>query len=165
MARIEIDGLIENIDYFLDERGKAIIPASKMALYDGAGEMIEGLKAEIRALPEDYGYVKKGGQPLQGLTSKQKQGLLDGCGISKMRRAGSAIEVTIGFAGYNSYKTKKYPKGQPNALIRRSLVKGTPYLKKNRFVNNAYKKNSQKVIKIICERFGAYAAQIINDKR
>ena len=71
------------------------------------------------------------------LSQEQKKGLLEGFGVSPIQNSDGYINVKIGFAGYNSVKTKKYPKGQPNALIARVTNSGSSYRQKTRFVDKA----------------------------
>ena len=54
------------------------------------------------------------------------------------------INTKIGFDGYNATKTKKYPNGQPNALIARSIESGTSKHQKTPFVRPAISKAKAK---------------------
>ena len=45
--------------------------------------------------------------------------------------------VKIGFAGYNGKVTRKYPNGQPNLMIARTLEAGNSFTQKNSFVTRA----------------------------
>ena len=47
------------------------------------------------------------------------------------------VNVKLGCDGYNSTKTEKYPNGQPNVLIARSVNSGTTFRKKTKFVDKA----------------------------
>lgn len=133
----EIEGFVKSID------NKTEL-AIKRGLFDGAKVFADEIKKETQSLPEDYGYIDRnkprGKARLTGLTSKQIDGLVDGLGIAKMKRKGNRIYVSVGFNGYNNYRTKKYPNGQPNNMIARSLVKGTAYLQPNPFVQRAFEK-------------------------
>lgn len=133
----EIEGFIKQID---DKTELAI----KRGLYDGAKVFADAIKKETQALPEDYGYIDRSASRkkarLTGLTSKQIDGLVKGIGIATMKRKGNRIYVSIGFDGYNDYKTHTYPNGQPNLMIARSLVKGTSYLMPDPFVQRAFDK-------------------------
>ena len=84
--------------------------------------------------------------PYSRLSDKEKQGLLDGFGVSPMQDDGGYINVKLGFDGYNGVKTKKYPKGQPNALIARVTESGSSYREKTPFIRpavNASKKQAE----------------------
>lgn len=100
------------------------------AVFAGAGIVADAIRANIQGLSESP-------SSRHGLTAKQKQGLLQGLGISRMKDESGFINVKIGFNGYNGHVSKKFPKGQPNALIARSAEKGTSYAPAQRFVSPA----------------------------
>lgn len=77
------------------------------------------------------------------LSEPEKEGLLEGFGISKLQNEDGYMNVKLGFDGYNSVKTKKYPKGQPNALIARITDSGSSYREKTPFVDDAVKKSKK----------------------
>ena len=54
----------------------------------------------------------------------------------KAKRSGLKVR-SVGFVGYNSIKTKKYPKGQPNRLIAASVNSGSSVRQKDPFVRRA----------------------------
>lgn len=108
------------------------------AVYQGAAIVADAIKAEINALPIDKGYGTAD-NPCIGVNAIQKKGLTEGFGISKMQNERGYINVKIGFAGYNALQTKKYPNGQPNALIARAVVSGTSFRRPNQFINRAQK--------------------------
>ena len=105
---------LEEYELFLSKLGEAAKPMIGAALYRGGEIMADALKKSVRA--------------------EQKKGLLDGFGISKMRKDNGVYNIKLGFDGYNSVKTKKYPQGQPNALIARSVESGTSFRKPHPFV-------------------------------
>lgn len=104
----------------------------------GAGVVADAVKAEIKALPVSNQYQSA------GLNSLQKKGLIDGFGIAGMRNDNGFLNVKLGFDGYNHYTTKKYPNGQPNSVIARSINSGSSYRKKNPFVDRATKATKSK---------------------
>lgn len=108
------------------------------AVYQGAAIVADAIKAEINALPIDKGYGTFD-NPCIGVNAIQKKGLTEGFGISKMQNERGYINVKLGFAGYNGLKTKKYPNGQPNALIARAVVSGTSFRRPNQFIDRAQK--------------------------
>lgn len=141
MARIKCDGLDDYIAK-LQKLGDVTEDIIKQAVYEGAGVLADGIRSSIQSLPtvKDSFYVHDG-ELLYGVTEKQKQGLLDGLGISEMKNEAGYINVKIGFNGYNSEKTRKYPQGQPNALIARSVESGTSVRIKRPFVRPAVARN------------------------
>lgn len=110
----------------------------KAALYEGVKVVADEIRKEVEAIP-----VRKKGEKQKvktGLTEAQKQGLLNGIGITKHEEDTFGVNAKVGFIGYNSVKTEKYPNGQPNALIARSLTRGTSYLQRHIFVKKAVAK-------------------------
>ena len=118
------------------------------AVYEMAKVVADKVRSSIQALPTvsneaNIATYKKG---YSRLSDKEKQGLLDGFGVSPMQDDGGYINVKLGFDGYNSVKTKKYPQGQPNALIARVTESGSSYREKTPFIRpavNASKKQAE----------------------
>lgn len=105
-------------------------------IYKGAEVVANAIKKEINNIPVEMEYSPSSGKK-HGITSVQKAGLRDGFGIAKLRDDSGFLNVKLGFDGYNGQKTKKYPNGQPNSVIARSLVSGTSFRAKNDFVGRA----------------------------
>ena len=100
------------------------------------------------------GRARDGGL-IDTVTLPQKAGLLDGFGISRMKDDGGFVNVKLGFDGYNSTRTEKYPRGQPNVLIARSVNSGTTFRKKTKFVDkavNSAKKAAEAAMDAACSR-------------
>ena len=106
------------------------------AIHDGAGVVADAVKANIQALPIDERYAS-GSTMLYGISEAQKQGLLEGFGIAPLQDDGGYLNVKLGFAGYNSVRTKNNPGGQPNSMIARSVNGGTSFRQRIPFVDNA----------------------------
>lgn len=121
------------------------------AVYAGADVVANSVRSAIQSLPEG----REGDSSIGIVTPAQKRGLLDGFGISRMRDDGGFVNVKLGFDGYNSVKTKKYPNGQPNALIARAVNSGTTFRKKTKFVDKAVdsaKKAAEAAMDAACSR-------------
>ena len=137
MATITFPGLniyAEEITKLGDKVPKLI----DAALYEGAKVMAEATQKEISGLTE--------------LTAIQRFGLHDGLGVAHFWREGGATVTKIGFEGYNGVRTKRWPRGQPNAMIARSLIRGTSWLRANRFTARAAKKARQASIEAMQQR-------------
>lgn len=116
------------------------------AISEGAAIVTDAIRANIQglqAVSDKAGliaYQKKGPAPL---TETAKKGLLDGLGITPMQDDNGFYNVKIGFDGpngdhgYNDLRTRKYPKGQPNVLVARSLESGSSISPKRPFVRPA----------------------------
>ena len=145
MATIKFPGLKEYEKRLstLGKEGKAI---AEKAVYAGAAIIADAVRANINALPavkDEWGVVAYNNNWSAPLTETPKKGLQDGFGISPMGNEDGILNVKLGFDGYNDMKTKKYPKGQPNAIIARSLESGSSIAKKRPFVAPAVRKTKK----------------------
>ena len=145
MAPIKFPGLKEYEKRLstLGKEGKAI---AEKAVYAGAAIIADAVRANINALPavkDEWGVVAYNNNWSAPLTETAKKGLQDGFGISPMGNEDGILNVKLGFDGYNDMKTKKYPKGQPNAIIARSLESGSSIAKKRPFVAPAVRKTKK----------------------
>jgi len=138
MARITTKGL-DDVLTKLDKLGNLSRETMGEIIYEGADIMADAIRAEIQSLPVTRQKVSRTGK-LNGVTSVQKAGLLDGFGVARMEDRGGTYNVKLGFAGYNKQRTEQYPGGQPNSVIARSVCSGTSFREKNDFVGRAMKK-------------------------
>lgn len=118
------------------------------AVYVGAGYVADRVKEALDDIPIDNRrYVN---DMRTGITDEQKQGLLDGFGISAMQNKNGYVNVKLGFDGYNSVVTKTFPKGQPNVLIARATESGSSFLPKFGTISkavNASKAQAEEIMK------------------
>ena len=154
MARFEFGG----IDNYIKQLNK-LQAASKngvigKTVYAGAAVVADSVRRAIQALPVGDGRARDGGL-VDTVTLPQKAGLLDGFGISRMKDDDGFVNVKLGFAGYTATRTKRYPRGQPNALIARSVNSGTTFRKKTKFVDkavNSAKRAAETAMDAACNR-------------
>lgn len=106
------------------------------AIYGAAGIVADEIRSQLKAVPSDEGYGTAS-EPTRGPKAGQKEGLLDALGISSMEEKSGYYDVKIGFDGYNGIKTKRWPNGQPNQMVARSIERGTSWMKANAFVKRA----------------------------
>lgn len=119
------------------------------AVYDMAKVVADKVRANIEALPavSNEANIATYREGYSRLSEPEKQGLLDGFGVSPLQDDSGYLNVKLGFDGYNSVKTKKYPQGQPNALIARVTESGSSYREKTPFIRpavNAARKPAEK---------------------
>lgn len=119
------------------------------AVYDMAKVVADKVRANIEALPEvsNEANIATYREGYSRLSEPEKQGLMDGFGVSPLQDDSGYRNVKLGFDGYNSIKTKKYPQGQPNALIARVTESGSSYREKTPFIRpavNAARKPAEK---------------------
>lgn len=110
-------------------QGKKIIGH---VVYSGAEVVADAVKHEIETLPVGNGSAQ--------VRDYEREGLLNHFGVSHMQDTNGIFHVKVGITGYNSHPTKKYPKGQPNAMIARAIISGTSFRQKNDFVKRAVNK-------------------------
>lgn len=145
----EFGATLEN----LTEQTEGIL---KMAVYDGAHEVFEALKAAVQALPES----DPGSKAPRNITPAQKAGLLSGMYGSNIQTKDGDVYEYVSFTGYNDVKTKKYPNGQPNILIARSVESGATYMNKRPFVTKAAKTARPKALAATKNTFEREIAKI-----
>jgi len=116
-----------------------------VSLYEGARVLADAVRTEIDGLADSHRHV----------TDAEIKGLQEGLGIAHFWTENGKTLTKIGFEGYNSYKTKNYPKGHPNALVARSIIRGTSWIAPDRFVDRAAKKVRKEAVAAIQERLDA----------
>lgn len=124
----------------------------KRAVYEGGGVVADAIADAIRGLPTNDGKFVPGDAPISGVSQAQKDGLLEGLGLSKMQNESGYIYTKVGFDGYNEVKTKSFPNGQPNALIARAVESGTSRRPKTRFISKAVKAAKERAEKAMADR-------------
>lgn len=157
MARIKFQGL-EEYEKLLSKISSptATREIAGAAIYAGAEVVADAIKKSIEALPVVEDDLQRHGSArhmLTTITKKQKDGLLEGFGITQMREESGYYNVKLGFDGYNKVKTKQYPAGQPNALIARSINSGTSFRAKTQFVDLATKESKPQAEKAMAKAF------------
>lgn len=118
------------------------------AVYEGAGVVADEIKAGLKKLPIDDRQGTSEDK-LKGVTRKQKSDLIDAFGVAPIENDGDTINTRLGFDGYGSTPTDKYPRGVPNAMLMRSVESGNSFRKKTPVVrpsvNRARKRAEQKM--------------------
>ena len=140
MAKFQVG---TGIDNYITQLGNLEFAAPGLvgqAIFEGAKIVTDQVRAEIEALPTAES--KRVAIP-RDPTQVEKDGLLDGLGIAAKKNDGGYINVKVGMDGYNTDKTKKYPKGKPNAMIARSIESGSTVMKRNAFISRAVNKTKK----------------------
>lgn len=119
----------------LENLAKEISAIEGEAIYLAAGIVADEVKASIDEIHPD------GTSEYERRTIEvQKEGLKESFGIAPLRDDSGYKNVRLGFDGYNKIKTKKYPKGQPNIMIARSINSGTSWRAKQAFFDKAVRR-------------------------
>ena len=127
-----------NLTAYTDRQEKLTRHVPQMistSLYEGAKVLAAAVQAEIQGLTE--------------LTPEARQGLQDGLGVAHFWQENGSTVTKIGWTGYNRKRTKRWPNGQPNVMIARTTIRGTSWMRANRFTNRAVKKCRQTAISAI----------------
>lgn len=154
MARFEFGGIDTYIQQLNKLQAATRDDVIGKTVYAGAEVVADSVRSAIQALPVGSGQAS-GNELVDTVTLPQKAGLLDGFGISRMKDDDGFVNVKLGFDGYNSTRTEKYPRGQPNVLIARSVNSGTTFRKKTKFVDkavNSAKKAAEAAMDAACSR-------------
>lgn len=117
--------------------GSAIEDVQRHAVYEGMKVIKQEVEAQIRALPEEEGYIEGKDLPRNVITKAEKAELLKHIGITDMETKGGTVNNSVSFNGYTSIKTKKYPNGVPAILIARSINSGSSVRQKHPFMRQA----------------------------
>ena len=155
MAKIEFVGIDEYLEK-LNKIGDKTTGLCKRALYDGAAVLADAVRSEVQALP----VTDRNTEPQQVL-SYERDGLLAGLGIAKMKDDGGVVSTRVDFDGYNRLKSKTYPNGHPNSMIARAINSGTSKRKKNPFMSRAVAKAKAKAESAMSARMDADINEIM----
>lgn len=150
MAKISAKGSAQYLRN-LEKLGRNTDDICKQAVYQGAKVVADAIKSSIddietHSLPPKQKYfyrtekIPEKDPLIAGITKEQADGLKKGLGIAVMEHKNFAWNTKIGFNGYNEVRTKTYPKGEPNALIARSVESGSSVRRKTPFIATTVKK-------------------------
>lgn len=149
MAKWTMRGMDEYAAY-LQRIGKNTREILGAGVYAMANTVADAVRKNIEALPAkpDIEGIEayRQGRKAQ-LTISEKRGLEEGFGVSPMQNERGYLNVKLGFDGYNEVKTRKYPKGQPNALIARSVESGSSVREKSPFIRPALRQTQNEALK------------------
>lgn len=161
MAKFQFEGVDELVAQYkkLEQNTEPIIGK---AIYNGAGVVMNACVSAVEGLSTDnhFGTAQ---DPVTGPTTIQKMGLRHALGIAKMRNDGGFYNVKIGFDGYNNVKTKRWPQGQPNAMVARSIESGTSWMQKQPFMRKAEQSSRSKCEKVMSETVDKEIQRIIGE--
>ena len=134
------------MDAYLSELrklGENTTPVCKAAVYAGAKVVADEMKRATQALDRvtdaEAMAAYRERRPTK-ISVSQKIGLVKSLGIAPITDKYGIVSTKIGFDGYNDVKTKRWPNGQPNALIARSCESGSSAMIKQPFVRPMLKR-------------------------
>ena len=134
---------------------------AKKAIYAAANIVADKVASNLAALPTDKFRRLKDGEQFTGLPESQKKDLQASFGVTPIKQDEDGWNAHIGFDGYGSKPTEKYPKGVPNQLLARAVESGSSVRQKTPFVRPAVNATKQDAIKamnrVIDEELGKIA--------
>ncbi len=149
MARVRYDfKQLRHFNENLRELAKEAEGVMKFSLYDGLDVAADELRAGVKALRtvSDREAVRAYRTRTPTILSEsQKQGLLDGLGVSPMKSRGEGVDSKVGFSDYNSVVTRRWPKGQPNIMIAASCEHGSSAMLEQPFIRHAYQRCAHRI--------------------
>ena len=142
----------KGLDALISQFGKLEGSTRKIAhegLYKAAGIVADEVKKGLQSLPiqEDPDGTPptiKEGEKYTGITSKEKQSLIDSMGVSPHRDSGKNISVSIGFSGTSPVVTNRFPGGVPNSALMRGIESGTSVRRKHPVIRQAMNRVQKK---------------------
>ena len=135
MAKFQFEGVDKLIQKY-EKLSKDTERVIGSAIYNGAGVVMKAVESSVSNINTDN-HFGTSEHPVSGPSTIQKIGLQHALGIAKMRNDNGFYNVKIGFDGYNQVKTKRWPQGQPNMMVARSVESGTSWMQKQPFMRKA----------------------------
>lgn len=131
------------------------------AVAKAAGIVADAIRSKLNAIPGKKEGFLGGNKRLQGMFEREKKDLLNSLGITSIRTSKDGFtNAKVGFDGYGSRKTKKYPQGVPNQLVAASVENGSSFRYKVPFVRPAVNKVRNKAIKAMDDSINSDIAEI-----
>ena len=119
---------------------------AKKAIYAAAKIVADKVASNLSSLPVDKFRHLGDGEKFAGVPQSQKNDLQSGFGVTPIKQDSDGNwNAHVGFDGYGSHPTVKYPNGVPNQLLARAIESGSSVRQKTPFVRpavNATKKEA-----------------------
>ena len=149
----------------LSQLGAQADAVAARAVAKGAGIVADKIRSNLAALREDFNPSKRpyhylvGDEKYTGIPDYQKQDLLDSLGVTPIKvDENGVINAKIGFDGYGSQPTVKYPQGLPNPLAARATESGSSVRPKQPFIRPAMQASKKKATEAMQEVIDAAIA-------
>lgn len=143
MAKVKTAGLTELLKQLEALEGNTDDILEDVTL-EGAGIVTDVMRSEIKSLRTSDEY--EGGNGKRYAKPEDVKGLIDSLGYTPTQFKGTKIDSNVGFDGYNSNKTKKYPNGHANRMIANAINKGTSFMIAQPFINRSKRQAEERCI-------------------
>lgn len=138
MSHIRVEGMEEYLA-LLDLNYKQLERICGRSIYPGAGYIYKECRKRLENIRTDdhlFKFAEQYGRKRNGITTRQKKGLIESLGIAPLKhKSGGVVDVKLGFDGYNDIVSTRWPNGQPNAMVARSLNRGTSFMHAQPFMD------------------------------
>lgn len=161
MATVKVGAGLDKFIAMSNELKYRVSGLSGRALYQGAKNLADAVRSEIEAMPTSPNKSSKNGR--RNPTQVEKDGLLEGLGVARKRTDGGSSNIAIGFDGWNADVTARHPDGKPNALIARSINKGTSFMRPIPFAKRAVTKAGGEAEEAMKKEFEKQLSEIMGD--
>lgn len=98
----------------------------KGAVSSGINVVADSMRDRIGELKADNVRYAPPGKT-RTMTKREKEGLLESMGRTKVRSDGTVYDAKAGVQGYNKQQTPKYPNGIPNVVLYDAIDAGTSF--------------------------------------
>lgn len=143
MAKVKTTGLNEVLKMF-EELSVNTEEIFKDVTKKGASVTTDVMRSEISSLKTTDEYAPKNGK--RYAMKSDVKGLLDSLGYTPVKEKITLYNANVGFDGYNSNKTKKYPQGHANRMVANAINKGTSFMYAQPFINRTKRKAQDKCV-------------------
>lgn len=153
MAKMTIRGMDE-LELKLSQLGKMSTDIAKDVVMAGAQPVADEIRRGLNSLPVDELKQLKDGEKFNVSPQGELKDLSDSLGIAPPDIDNSGnVNTKIGFDGYGSYPSKKYPKGLPNPLLARAIESGSSVRQKKPFIRQAVNRSKKRAIEEMSKKF------------
>lgn len=153
MAKMTIRGFDE-LELKLSQFGKMSTEIAKDVVMAGAQPVADEIRRGLESLPVDELKQLKAGEKFNVTPYGELKDLADSLGIAPpdIDSQGN-VNTKVGFHGYGSYPSKKYPKGLPNKLLARAIESGSSVRHKQPFVRLAVNRSKKRAKEEMSKKF------------
>ena len=159
MAKVKTEGLTELLKELEKLEGDTDEILEEVTL-EGAGVVTDVMRKEIQSLKTTDEYE---GDKRKKRYAKPEdvKGLYESLGYTPIQFKGTKIDSNVGFDGYNSNRTKKYPNGHANRMIANAINKGTSFMVAQPFINRSKRQSEKKCIELMQAKLDQAVKKIV----
>ena len=158
MGSMKINGM-EEFELALSRLAAGTDRVAQKALREAAKPVADRVRRNLENLQEDfmldpsapYHYLPDGSH-YTGVPAQQKADLLEALGVTNVRvnnRGDWDIKIGFDGSGYDSQRTRTYPRGRPLLMLARSIEHGSSIQPKQPFFRKAVEATKKQAVEIM----------------